>query len=352
MHNLTLRNWIAVLLPVLILPVLSLGQQVAPGEIRGRVWDEQGRPLAQASLLLQERNTGKLYEIQAGADGRFLRRRLPLGRYDLSVKGPGENNWNIPLRLTPAQPVLRVELDMGKLQEAARAYRRFTQQLQQQSAEAREQQEREAFRQRQHNRGVRLLRVGQPEEALAVFDELLAGDPGQEGLLALRASALAAAGRTGEAVPIYENLLARDSREASYHNNLGILLARAGRLEEAIAHFKSAVKSDKRRAATYEYNLGSALLNAGRYREASKQLRSALKRDPTMAEAHYFYGLSVLHQDAGGRERKRAASSLRRYLQLEPDGAYADQARAHLEQLSRGGSGMLLPEVQNPGEFE
>ena len=331
-------------LPLLLLLSLCLpAQEALEGEIRGRVWNAPGEPLPNALLALQAQDSGGLYEIQAGADGRF-RRRLPLGRYELSIRGEGAESWKISVRLTRIRPRLRVELDLEKLRQASRDYDRFTRGLHEQSSASRVRREREAFLRARQNRGVRLLRNGEAEEALAAFDEVLAEDPGRASVAALRTSALAAAGRSGEAIAAYQELLAAEPHEASHHNNLGISLVRAGRLEEGLTHFRTAAKSDKRRSGVYEFNLGSALLNAGRVQEASRHFRNSIKRDPTRAVAHYFYGVSIYRQGPQGKDRRRAISSLRRYLQFEPDGEYANSAREYLDQLNRGASGLLLPE--------
>ena len=112
---------------LLVVIVLSVGllagvqeSSPSPGVIRGRIHDEQGQPLAGAVIHLRHRGSNGEYEVSTGQDGRFRQRNLSLGRYDLTVIRDGETLWKFPFRLTLAQTSVQVELDIGKLREAAR----------------------------------------------------------------------------------------------------------------------------------------------------------------------------------------------------------------------------------------
>ena len=308
--------------------------------------------MASVLLTLFASDSRETFELEADAEGRFRRTGLRLGRYELSVPGEGDERWTIPLQLTMVRPILRVEVDIGKLRSASAAYKKFRDELVAQSAEATRLKRQEAGFARRHNFAARRIRDGEYQVALDTLDLLLEEEPGRQAVVALRASALAAVGRTAEAIDSYRTLIAADPQESSHHNNLGLLLAQGGQVEEAIGHIQQAMRSDKQRAATFAFNLGSVFFNAGRFREAGQQYGVSIKRDPTNPNVHYFHGLSLLRQGGSDGDRRRAISSLRRYLQLEPDGAYADPARDHLAALSRGDADLLLPDVRDREDLE
>lgn len=334
---------------------LAAGAQETPqGVIRGRVLDEQGQPLAGAVIQIRYRNSGNEIRVSTGEDGRFRHRNLSLGRYDLAVIRDGETLWKFPLRLTLVQANVQVELDIGKLREAGRTFERFTADLRKRNSEESERRRRAAALRAWHNRGVRLLREGKHTEAIAEFGSVLETEPGRTSTLAMRASAYARAGRREEAMAAYQNLMTAEPDEASHHNNLAILLAGTGRFDEAVRHFEQARRLDKQRTGAYEFNLGAAYLQAGQFKQSSEHFRNSLRRDPTRADAQYFYGLSLIREGAKGKKQRNAVKAMRRYLQLEPKGPYAEAARNHLQELGAPVANMLLPNVRGRenGEFE
>lgn len=332
---------------------LAAGAQETPqGVIQGRVLDEQRQPLAGAVILIRHRSSGNEFRVTTGEDGRFRQRNLFPGRYHLTVLRDGETLWRVPFRLTLVQMRMQVELDIGKLREAARSFERFTADLRKLNSEESERRRRVAARRARHNRGVRFLREGKHTEAIAEFGSVLETEPGRTSTQAMRASAYARAGRIEEAMAAYQNLMTVEPDEASHHNNLAILLAEAGRFDEAVRHFEQARRLDKHRTGAYEFNLGTAYLRAARFKQSSEHFRNSLRRDPTRADAQYFYGLSLIRAGAKGKKQRNALKAMRRYLQLEPEGPYAEAARNHLQELGAPVADMLLPNVRGREDEE
>ena len=337
---------------VVFMPLSVPAQEAGPGEIRGRVLDEQGRPLADGRIECRRQGVLAVPEIRTGKDGRFHQGALKLGRYDLTVRRGEEVLWHLPITLSAVRPVVRVEIDIQKLREASAALERLTAELREQRAEESQRSQLAHSLRARHTRGVRMLREGQHSEAVTEFESILESDPERAVTQAMLASAFAASQRSAEAMVAYERLIALQPKEAAHHNNLAILLIQAGRMGEALPHLERARRLDKSKSGTFEFNLGAALYNAARYKESGKHFRAALRRDPTMAAAHYFYGTALLRQGPGGRDRKRAVSALRRYLQLEPEGTYAEAAQEQLQKLGARTTDMLLPNVRDSGVLE
>jgi len=328
------------------LPGSLPAQESTAGSLTGRVRDEQGRPLVGATIELRLQGTDMAWEILTDRNGRFEHRPLGVGRYEIEIRRGNEILWTFPFQVSFRQRDIQVEIDIQKLWAVAAAHRQFLAELERRKVEENRLREAQAALQRQHNRGVRSLREGNPEKAITDFNGVLEQAPNRTVTRAMLAAAYAADNRLPEAITAYRNLLEGEPKAASHHNNLAILLVRTGRVEEAFNHFRRARKLDKAQAATYEFNLAAALFNAGRYKDAGSHFRNAVRRDPTMAVAHYFYGVSLIRQGARGRDRSRAVKALRRYLQLAPDGPYAGLARNHLQGFGAAGvAGMLSPDV-------
>ncbi len=337
---------------VLLLALLVSAQEPRLGAFVGSVRDEQGRPLVGALVTFSNVETSRVSETRTGKDGRFHQGDFLPGRYLITVRHNGETVWSFPVQLPPAQPMIRLEIDLRKVREAA--------ELERLRAEERQRLEMRQRIQGHLSRGVRSLDEGHPQQAMEEFAAALKLDPNHSVAHGMLAVAYAAADRLPGAMASYRRALEFAPGEAAYTNNLGTVLARADRLQEALVHFQRAAASDPARAATYQFNSGAALLNAGRAQEAVSFLRQAVRSDPTLAVAHYFLGLALLRtsprSEENGSERGQPLpdiiASFRRYLQLAPDGPYAEQARDHLRQFDALTPDLLLPVVEPSGLFD
>lgn len=81
--------------------------------------------------------------------------------------------------------------------------------------------------------------------------------------------------------------------------------------------------------ASSSYNQGIALWNAGKPAEAQAAFENAVKLDPKMADAHYWLGMAYVNQG----KLKEAKTPFETYLKLEPDGDNAVTAKALLAQI-------------------
>ncbi|MFQ5695252.1 MAG: tetratricopeptide repeat protein [Terriglobia bacterium] len=299
------------------------------GEVRG----EDGQPLADATVVFQSLEIELRRETQTDKEGRFYHGGFYPGRYLISIVQGGRVLWSFRARLSNYREVGRVEINLKQLREAAAQAARLDPELARRRDAARQQREAAEQRQQRYRRGTRLLDEGDTEGAIREFEALRALEPENHLPLGLLAAAYAAAGRSQDAIQAYRDALALAPREAAHHNNLATLLVGGGRLEEALPHFSQAARLDRARVATYEFNRGAALLNAGRVQEALQALRQSTRRDRSFALAHYFTGVALLRSSQERKTRAKAVEALRRYLELDPRGDYADRARQRLREL-------------------
>ena len=134
-----------------------------------------------------------------------------------------------------------------------------------------------------------------------------------------------------------------------YHNNLGQALVRTGNTEEAIKEYNTAAQLDPPHAAQYFFNAGAVLTNQGAFdldqAKKKEELQSAVQFfdkatqvKPDFAEAYYQKGVNLVNQMTYDKTGKPIAvpgtvEAFNKYLELEPNGKYADAAKGNIQFL-------------------
>jgi tetratricopeptide (TPR) repeat protein len=165
-----------------------------------------------------------------------------------------------------------------------------------------------------HMLGVLALQAGQPQLALAHFDQAIAVSPRATAYHLNRAGALHRVGRSDDAIAACREALRLDRNSAEAHQVLGHVLSDLGRGAEAIAAYREAAR---RKPGLFDIhnNLGVALRNAGRLEEAEQSLRQALRREP--GEPGITANLSSVLKELGRITESEAC--LRDALRSRPD---------------------------------
>jgi tetratricopeptide (TPR) repeat protein len=132
-----------------------------------------------------------------------------------------------------------------------------------------------------------------------------------------------------QAIERYKQVIDLTPGWVDAHINLGVALYQMGRADEARAEFLSAVELDPLNGIS-RYNLGCVLEEQGEIDEAIEHLRRAVRALPAHADVHF--NLALAYEKRG--ERSLAREQWLLYLRHAPNGAWADQARAHLRQCS------------------
>ncbi len=307
------------------------------GAFSGVVLDEEGAPLAGITVVFRRLELNLERRTETDSQGRFYYGGFQPGRYRVYVQREERVLWSTYAVLPPSGE-LQFAVDLKKMREEAERLGRLDPALEQRREAERLRQARDEELERHYVLGARYLSDGQPAEAVREYQTLIEQQPSQATPHALLGAAYAAAGRLPEAAASYRRALELEPREAAHHNNLGLVLVRSGQLDDGLHYIERAAQLDPERAATYEFNVGAALLNAGRPQDALPPLRRAVREDPTFAVGHYFLGLALLRTSPRRAQnqidpRVGTAEAFQRYLQLAPDGPYAAEARAHLQQL-------------------
>jgi len=130
---------------------------------------------------------------------------------------------------------------------------------------------------------------------------------------------------------------------ASFYNNLGKAEAQLGKTDEAVKAYNQAAQLDPAGAGMYYFNLGAILTNANvkndtDMRKAAVQaFDKAIAADPARADAYYWKGSNLIGMATLQGDKMVApdgtAESFQKYLELQPTGPHAEEAKAMLAGL-------------------
>jgi tetratricopeptide (TPR) repeat protein len=134
----------------------------------------------------------------------------------------------------------------------------------------------------------------------------------------------------GEAVDAYRQAIKAAPEWLDAHINLGTALFHLGRMHESREAFAAAVKIDRRHALAH-FNLGCICDRMGDGDSAMHEFRAALACAPEMAEAHLNLALVYAKMNRKGESGRHFSA----YLRYDPNGRWADFARAQLGPTER-----------------
>jgi tetratricopeptide (TPR) repeat protein len=193
------------------------------------------------------------------------------------------------------------------------------------------------------------LKTKQFDVAVAKFTEASTMDPKQHVVWAQLAESLVgqAGTKTGaeqeglmtKGLEAYTKALELKPDDAAYFNNYALALAKAKKFDEAQNALAKAATLDPPNAGRYYYNLGALLTNNGQGEAAGEAFKKAAESDPNYADAHYQYGVYLVSKaqitpDGKVTPPPGTAEAFQKYLELKPDGPFAESAKGMLASMS------------------
>ena len=112
----------------------------------------------------------------------------------------------------------------------------------------------------------------------------------------------------------------------------------AAALAKAQAELTKAAQLDAANAGKYYYNLGAVYVNTGQSEPAGAAFKKAIDTDPNYADAYYQYGIYLIGKATTTPDGKivppeGTADAFQKYLQMRPDGQFAEPAKAMLQSM-------------------
>src|SRR5215469_5488309 len=353
-----LRNLALAATGLAIFAFTALAQQ---GSMQGDVKGPDGKPMPGAMVKIDRTDIKAHYQVKSDKKGHYFHAGLPYGTYNVSIEVGGKDQvvtQGVPLR--GGDPVnVPIDLsqaaqgqDQAKAQAALDATRGLSKEEKAAQEKATKERE-EALKKNKElndafNAGIAAGQAKQYDQAVASFTKASDLDSKQHVVWAqLAESEVNFAGTKSGAdadaemqkgLAAYAKAIELKPDDAGYHNNYALALARAKKFPEAQGELTKAATLDPPNAGRYYYNLGALLVNAGQNEPAGEAFKSAIEKDPTYADAQYQYGVYLLSKATVGADGKvtpvaGTAEAFQKYLQLKPDGPFADSAKSMLASL-------------------
>jgi len=209
------------------------------------------------------------------------------------------------------------------------------------------------------NTGMTAMQNKKYDEAVPAFVKAAEVDPTQQAVWAQLGEAYVklAETKTGpefdaniqKSLEAYNKAIELKPDDPASHNNYALALAKAKKFPEMQAELKKAADLDPANGGKYYYNLGAILVNTGQNDAAGEAFKKAIELTPTYADAYYQYGVTLVGKAQIGADGKitpvpGTVEAFNKYLELQPDGPYAQPAKDMLTTLGSS----VQTQFQNP----
>lgn len=385
------------LIPLFLAAPLAMAQS---GQLSGQVFDLQGKPYAGVVVTITSKDTGTTYTVKTDKDGKFLQLGMQFGNYTVNFKKAEakidytEAGINIPNQSTPLVVNFKdiaakqgVDPEAEAKREAAK--KKFNDmkvhfdngRTALTAADALKEQVRAASGEQLAD--LLAKRSASLTTAITEFQaaQQASGDkdPNLPTILGNLALAYDSAGETDRMMmrnaPADQHATMQTKIDGDYaqavtnlqkavdikptaglYYQLGTDLAYSGKIPDATAACDkgSALEPANTAGAENCYkNIGIVLTNANNLKDAVAPLQKATQLNPKDAEAWFLLGSALVstidYKQEGGKEvaviPPGTVEAFQKYLQLEPNGPHAADAKGTLEGLQQMGGGVATKEV-------
>jgi tetratricopeptide (TPR) repeat protein len=341
-------------LVLVVVAALAIPASAQLSALYGKITGEDGKPLTNATVVIANNDSGRQYSMKTDKKGEFVAVNIPVGMYHVTITQDGKVVYEAQGKAVKAEGDLNIDLAKEKAAAKERGLQGLSAEQKKKMAE-----EQAAAEKQQQNVGSmnELLAkaktssdAGDFPGAIASIKQAIQIDSSQAllwgrlGEIYLLAGSKSASDRQAatedynQAADAYKKAVSLAPSEATYHNNLGQALAKMGKTDEAAAEYTTAAQLDPAHAGTYYFNLGAILTNTGKIDEANAAFDKALAADPTRTEAYYWKGVNLLGKATLDKSGKMVAppgagENLRKYLEADPSGRYASNAKEMLTSI-------------------
>src|ERR1700692_3726785 len=342
----------------------------AAGTVKGVCKDAQGNPIADAVVVYANQDNGQKYTLKTNKKGEYFSLGIAPGHYNVTLyKTPDDAKANKELFHFGKVPVTldenTLDFDLKKQAEDTAKGQGLTPEQIKQMQENQEKQKKEVNTIKSLNEKIvaanTSMKAGDFDAAIATLTEATQIDATRDIIWAqladaYRGSALKQTDRAektkrlDEAVTDYQKALEikqksmetkktpEDNKQlAAYYNNLGEAAGKAGKVDDAVKAYNQAAQVNPEGAAGYYYNAGAVLTNAGKIDDAIAAFDKCIAADPTKADAYYQKGVNMIGKATLQGSKTVAppgtAEAFQKYLELQPNGPYADVAKQMLETI-------------------
>jgi tetratricopeptide (TPR) repeat protein len=357
------------IVPLLLVLVVSLSAPFVlaqtTGSVKGVCKDVDGKPIAQADVEWLGTETGHKYTIKTNNKGEYFSLGIAPDKYNVTLRKDGKEVFHIS-GVTVGMDEATLDFDMKKEQARVAQGQGLTpEQLKaQQEANAKIENEKKTIGtlNERLNAAKTASDAGDYDTAITTLTAANQIDPTRDLIWfklgdAYRMSApkqtdpaekqkrfetaaadyqkaidLRTASETAQKEP--DN----NQKMAAYYNNLAEVYAKSNKIDDAVTNYGKAAQLDPTHAVTYLFNEGAVLTNAGKSDDAIAAFDKVIAVDPTKADAYYWKGINLIGKETIGKDGKATAppgtaEAFQKYLELQPDGKFAQPAKDMLASI-------------------
>jgi tetratricopeptide (TPR) repeat protein len=325
-------NLVALALLVCLSALPALAQATG---IKGVCKDMDGKFITDGVVEITQQETGRKITAKTNKNGEYQTIGLSPGNYDVSLSrnGVSVDSFNkVPVTFGG---MVDVNFDLKK--DAAAKGGPSEEQLKQQQ-EVTKQNEKIKGLNAKLTQAKELEKAGNYDQAITLLQETTTADPSKDLLWAYLGDAYIGAKKYPDAVDAFQHAITIKPDSVLYHNALANALNKAGQPDKAIAEYTQAAQMDPANAATAYFNMGAVYTNTGKVDDAIGAFDKVIAADPARADAYYWKGVNLMGKATTGKDGKfvapdGTAQCFQKYLELKPDGQFADASKQMLDSL-------------------
>lgn len=302
--------------------VLSLVALASPalaqgGTLRGKVIDDQNKPVDGAKITMVETGTNRKFETKTDSKGEWRQIGLAPGNYTVTAEKDGLSQMF----------EVRVGLDTKEVNFALGQGGKMT------AEQAKKEAERVEGIKTAFAEGANLTNAGKLDEAIAKFNEVLAEVPKCVECHVNLGAIHSRKQDWAKAEEHYKMALELKPDSAESMNGLATVYNAQKKFKEAAAMSAEAAKLGGAAGGSADslYNQGVIAWNGNDFPKAQELFAAAVKADDKHAEAHFMLGQALLNLG----KLPEAAKEFETYLKLTPNGPSAEKAKSNFEMLKQ-----------------
>jgi tetratricopeptide (TPR) repeat protein len=341
---------------------LSLAGWSQTAQVRGTVTDS-GTPVANATLVFTNLGNARTFKVKSDKSGAFALLGVPYGDYDVEVSSAsGEKLYKQKNSVAPSDGgpvVMKIDISQGKptgAQNGAAPSAQRPAYTKEQIAELQKKNEQAKSTNVLIQQVNTAMAAKNWQDAIAPLEQLIAQYPNnwqyQNGL----GEAELNVGQYEQSVESFqkgiqlvESITTADPNnpatdpekrkvgEAKMLTNLGNAYLKLHKNKEAVDAYTKAAGLDPNPGTAY-FNLCATQYNTGNVEGALQACDKAIAADPSKADAYFIKGSLLIASSTADKDGKvqalpGTAEALKKYLELQPQGPHAEDAKQMLQYI-------------------
>jgi len=313
----------------------AIAQQVTT--VKGVCKDENGKPIAGATVQLDNLETGRKTTLKTDNHGLYYSLGAISGTYKISLIGT-DGSVIFFLNNAPLNPGAEniFDIDLAKQKAEAAKESGATAERFKEIEKAKKENEKIKNINALLTQAIQQKKDKQYDQAVATLEQAAAQDQTHDVVYSSLADAYVQVKKFPEAETAYSKAIALAPANSkflgSYHAGLSLALLQQGKTGPGMAECDKVGQLDPASAGQCFYNEGAILTNQGKADDANLAFDKAIAADPTRPDPYYQKGVNLLGKMTVGKDGKPIAApgtaeAFNKYLELAPDGPNAQTAK-------------------------